>query len=313
MNIDLRLLRYALTLSEHHNFARAAAALGITQPALSRSIQNLERSIGTALFNRQPQGVEPTDAGCLFLVRARELIIFSEEFAHDIRQTGKLQRGRILCGVGPYAGEGFVGPAAGRFTAKFPGIQIELRVRNWDVLLRELRARDLDYFIAESSTLLEETDLEITPFKSQPLYFVGRAEHPLPKRKAPLERLLDFPILAPARIPPRLLAPILKSHPNAIQEQAFPSIECSSISLLKQIVRHSDAITALPLTAMREELDDRRLRILHAAPWLHLSYGIVRLKNRKLTVAAETFLSFVQEQQSELESKEDELLTRYVR
>lgn len=64
MNIDLRLLRYALALAEHRNFARAANAVHISQPSLSVAIQQLEEMAGTRLFERTTRsGVEPTDVG----------------------------------------------------------------------------------------------------------------------------------------------------------------------------------------------------------------------------------------------------------
>ncbi|MEI8352823.1 MAG: LysR family transcriptional regulator [bacterium] len=67
---DMRRLRHALALAEHRNFARAATALHITQPALSRSIQSLEDALGVHLFDRNPRDVEPTAFGELVLRHA---------------------------------------------------------------------------------------------------------------------------------------------------------------------------------------------------------------------------------------------------
>ncbi len=74
MDFDLRLLRHARALAEEGSFGRAARALHLTQPALSRSIQELERRTGIQLFDRNKGGVEPTDLGRVFLVHARELL-----------------------------------------------------------------------------------------------------------------------------------------------------------------------------------------------------------------------------------------------
>ena len=67
--IEIRHLHHALALAEHRNFARAAEALHLSQPALTRSIQNLEEKMGLELFERRPKGVDPTDAGQLMLKR----------------------------------------------------------------------------------------------------------------------------------------------------------------------------------------------------------------------------------------------------
>src|ERR1700737_4714585 len=67
--VELRHLRYALALAEHQHFGRAAEAVGIAQPPLSKQIAALEREVGTALFDRTPRGVYPTAAGEAFLAR----------------------------------------------------------------------------------------------------------------------------------------------------------------------------------------------------------------------------------------------------
>ena len=74
MNIDLRQLRHVLALDQYRNFARAASALGLTQPALSRSIQALEKSIGGRLFDRDRTRVEPTPVGERLIAEARPLL-----------------------------------------------------------------------------------------------------------------------------------------------------------------------------------------------------------------------------------------------
>jgi len=61
--VDVRQLRYALALAEHQHFGRAAAAVGIAQPPLSKAIAQLEREVGARLFDRTRQGVFPTAAG----------------------------------------------------------------------------------------------------------------------------------------------------------------------------------------------------------------------------------------------------------
>ncbi|MBB5874393.1 DNA-binding transcriptional LysR family regulator [Allocatelliglobosispora scoriae] len=72
--IDLRLLRYFLTVAEELHFTRAAARLYISQPALSNQIQRLERELGTALFARTTRGVNLTSAGAAFLPYAQQTV-----------------------------------------------------------------------------------------------------------------------------------------------------------------------------------------------------------------------------------------------
>jgi DNA-binding transcriptional LysR family regulator len=83
--IDLRHLRHALALAEHGNFARAADACHITQPALTRSIQSLEAALGVTLFDRRRGGVEPTAFGRLVLDHAAGLDMGSRELERELQ------------------------------------------------------------------------------------------------------------------------------------------------------------------------------------------------------------------------------------
>ena len=79
MALELQQLRQVVALAEHRSFVRAAAALHISQPALSRSIQHLERRFGSSLFVRSSSGVVPTDLGRLYIERARDLLRMADE------------------------------------------------------------------------------------------------------------------------------------------------------------------------------------------------------------------------------------------
>ncbi|MFJ9371251.1 LysR family transcriptional regulator [Nocardia sp. NPDC101769] len=73
-DLDLRLVRCFTTVVEHRHFGRAAEALHLTQPALSRQIARLERQLGVRLLDRTPRGAQPTEAGTVFLALAAELL-----------------------------------------------------------------------------------------------------------------------------------------------------------------------------------------------------------------------------------------------
>ena len=71
VDLDLRMVRYFTVIAEHRHFGRAAAALRVAQSSLSRQVRRLEQDVGARLFDRTPQGTELTEAGEVFLPRAR--------------------------------------------------------------------------------------------------------------------------------------------------------------------------------------------------------------------------------------------------
>ena len=259
MAIDLRQMRHVLALAEHGSFARAAVALRLSQPALSRSIQTLEQQAGTALFLRTTAGVVPTDVGRVVIQRARQVLLLAMELDEEILGNRSLRSGHVSVGGGPYTVASTLSDALSRFITAYPQVSVRLQVRDWDDLLRQLRARELDFFVAEISTLLQENDLAIEPMAEHPLYFVARTGHPLAARgrNTPVDTF-SYPFVSPARIPPRLLEPMLaakRAADPAAAARAFPSVECNSFSAVKSIVEHSDAITAATLSSIATELE----------------------------------------------------------
>jgi DNA-binding transcriptional LysR family regulator len=317
MALELQQLRQVIALAEHGSFVRAAAVLHISQPALSRSIQNLERRFGNRLFLRSSSGVVPTDLGRLYIERARDVLRLADELDRDAVSRGTLGTGRVAVGGGPYPAESFLGPAAVRFVEQYPKVNVQLHTRNWDELLRELRSRELDFFVAETSTLQREPDLEIVPMPSaHPVYFVARSAHPLAGRgKVEVADLLAWPFVTPSRIPPRILDPMLAAHrAGALGTKdalPFPAIQCNGLAPVKRILATSNAVSASILSCIATELAAGQFILLGTAPWLHLHYGIVSLKGRPWTQAAEKFHEFLLQAERQATTEEEGLLERF--
>ena len=90
MPLEVRHMRHVIALDEHGSFARAATALGLSQSALSRSIQSVEREIGSSLFVRTASGVEPTDGGHIFIARIRQIAQLTDDLADIVARWDDL-------------------------------------------------------------------------------------------------------------------------------------------------------------------------------------------------------------------------------
>ncbi len=312
-------MRQITKLAELGSFARAALSLHLSQPALSRSIQAAERQVGGALFVRSASGVVPTDLGRVLVQRARDLLQMADEIDMELRSKGALQTGQLCVGSGPYPIDTLITPAVTRFIAAHPLVSVRLQLADWDLLLARLRARELDFFVAEISTLAQEGDLLVEPLIEHSLYFVGRTEHPLVLGGKPQISPSDtfaYPFAAPARIPPRLLAPMLAARTRLLDDAAvarpFPAVECNVVAVVKRIVQGSDAITALTLSCIAAELQDRRLALLGSEPWMSVRYGLVSLRGRPLSSAAARMRELIIAAEAELRVEEARLRARWV-
>lgn len=315
MALDLRQLRHILALAEHGSFARAAAALPLSQPALSRSIQGVEQQVGNQLFVRTTTGVEPTDLGRVFIMRARQLVQMSDELDQEIASDRALQSGHVWVGGGPHPAQSTLAVALAKFVPAYPRISVRLVIRDWDELLRGLRSRDIEFFVAETSTLQQEVDLEIEPLPAHPLYFAARAGHPLAGRHDVMAAdMFAYPLATSSRIPPRMLEPLRavqrKSADSEAAMRSFPALECNSLSVISQVVLNSDAVMAATLTSIATELESGRITVLGWEPWLSTHYGIVRLKNHPFTSASARFREFILEAERAATLEEERLRSR---
>ena len=129
MNLpDLWQLRYFIAVAEHLHFGRAAAALHISQPPLSRAIRALEERVGVTLFTRNRRRVELTPAGARLLEEARHTVGQLERAVLELRGMAAGERGRLRIGFVSLADYGGVLPGLLKaYKAARPGVQLALR------------------------------------------------------------------------------------------------------------------------------------------------------------------------------------------
>jgi DNA-binding transcriptional LysR family regulator len=318
MTIELRPLRQLLTLVELGSFGRAAAALQLSQPTLSRSIQALERQLGTELVLRTSTGVVPTDFGQVLMQRARGLLQLADELDRDVLRANALQAGHVGVGAGPYPAETIFVTALTRFVVAHPQVKVRLHVRAWDELLVRLRSREIDFFVAEISTLQREADLEIEALSEHPLHFVARSGHLLAGRtRVSVRDAVAYPMVTMSRVPPRILEPMLAAQRRSSQPgtaaRPFPAVENATLAAVKHMVAGSDVISAVPVACVRDELERGTMVLLGSEPWLRLSYGVVKLKGQALGPAAARLREYLVEAEARLTIEESSLPARRVK
>ncbi|WP_217238993.1 LysR family transcriptional regulator [Streptomyces sp. AC555_RSS877] len=145
--MEARHLRYALALAEHAHFGRAASALGIAQPPLSKQIADLEREVGTRLFDRTRQGVFATAAGEAFLSRARRALDEITAASVDAARAARGETGRLRLG---FIASALLEPlphVLDRFGRERPNVRLELHEMATNRSTAALVAGELDVAI----------------------------------------------------------------------------------------------------------------------------------------------------------------------
>src|SRR4051812_3158619 len=159
MPVDLRHFRSFVAVAEAGNIGRAAQALFITQPALSRQMQQLEQEVGASLLVRNARGVELTDAGRELLDRSRVAL----EAVEDALAVGRRQEphGRLLLGLPLAGGRDRWAALAQAFAEAHPRVDVEVREAMSESLQRQLLTGEIDVAIALAPARLPSLAYEL--------------------------------------------------------------------------------------------------------------------------------------------------------
>jgi len=307
--IETRLLRNAVMLDKHRNFARAARALNITQPTLTRNIQLLEEKIGERLFDRLPKTILPTQAGEIMLKHARFVISSSGNMQEEIRRHQGLSEGSISIGSGPYPANALLAPAVGLFSKRYPGIDIEISVDDWRKLPYRLLKENLDFLLMETSQLDTSRDYDVIQLNRHAGFFFCRHGHPLLKKSSlTVGDLSLFPLIFTA-FPRRLLNAISNFFSSGEDKSAptrkLQNIICNDLATMKTTISNSESIGIGTYGTLATELEAGLFVVLpFRIPGLRTDYDIVKRKSLSLSPAASDLIDLLLEmdkQQSTLE------------
>ena len=144
MNLELRQLRYFVTVAEELHFGRAAVRLHMTQPPLSQAIAALEDGLGTALFLRNRRTVALTPAGSALLPEARRILSEAALLPDVARRAASGAAGRLALAFITSADYSVLPPFLRRYSERYPGVQLSLQEATSDVQVDELLRGRID-------------------------------------------------------------------------------------------------------------------------------------------------------------------------
>ncbi len=315
--IDLRAIQYALAVAKHRGFRKAAEALLLTQPTLTRTIQDLEEALGTKIFDRGKREVKPTPLGQIFLARAEEILQSASDLKREIDLARGLEIGHLEIGSGIAPAELHMGTAVGRLSQRHPHLKITIEVNDFVALAHLLQSGRIELFVAETSEVEWAPDVLVTPLLVLKAYIFCRQGHPLLARlpNLTLPEVLAYPLVM-TRLPRRGMDSIaatcgFQKHPDWFQK--LPVIKCDYAKIGKDTVARSNAVAFILLPMIERELRSGEFVLLPVDfPELKTHWGIVQMRNRTLSPAAEVFITLLQEVDAEICRTEQELQKAFV-
>lgn len=230
MSLLNRELDYFLAICETRNLARAADVLGISQPALTRSLQRLEAQLGAQLFVRAPRGVELTPIGAALRARADVARVTLHDAEREVTQLAAGRIGKVRIGAGHVVARMVSQSLLPRFIAERPTAQIQFHVAFNAELFGLLEAGNLDFAVC--GLLETPPHLSFRELLATELVVIVRIGHPLTKLRAPSIRdLSGYRSAAPStgvparQVVERVLTKFgLGNRPHAIETNSWEAI-----------------------------------------------------------------------------------------
>ena len=288
--MDLRTLRYFVTVAEELNITRAAERLNMSQPPLSNQIKALESELGTTLFIRGKRHLKLTEAGSLLYRRAVQLLELAEQTQQEIRSLDGLS-GTIQVSVVEGRAPFLLARWIAGFRAEFP----EVRFRLWNGGGDEVFER-LDRGLAELAVVAAPYDrenFEGFPVSREPWVAMIPASHPLAQTEdecIPLQSLVGEPLIVPSR----------SSRISAIQKWfeeigAEPNVVCELSNYLDAVAlaEQGVGICIFPQTTYTPNRMLVKKVIVESAR--QVEYVLVWARKQRRSELVEEFINFVRD------------------
>ncbi|MFO1302212.1 MAG: LysR family transcriptional regulator [Burkholderiales bacterium] len=251
-----------VALTEHHHMPSVAESLGITQPAVSMAIRELEDSVGVALFERTPRGMIPTEAGSALALRLKRALAEVRHAVSDIAALRGITQGTVTVGALPLSRTRLLPEAIASVVAAHPGLRVATVEGSFETLAAGLRAGDLDFIVGALRPPEYASDLEGIPLAEDALGIVSREEHPWARRR----RIPEADLARARWVLPRVNTPNRTLFERAWKARGLPPpdvvVETSDLAVLRGVLRNSDLVTAISPRQLHYELAEGLLRLL---------------------------------------------------
>jgi LysR family pca operon transcriptional activator len=257
--VKFRHLQCFLEIARQQSVVKAAAALSVTQPAVSKTLRELEELLGVALFERRGRGVALTRFGEVFLRYAGASVTALRQGVDSIAQARTKGGAAIKVGALPTVSTRVVPRAVQLFKQEHTGTLVRVVTGENSVLLSQLRTGDLDLVVGRLADPDLMTGLSFEHLYSERVSFIVRPGHPLLKSKPfNLAKLAGYTVLMPTE--GSIIRPLVDRFLIANGVASLPDqIETVSMAFGRRYTRTTDAVWLISRGVVAEDLEEGAL------------------------------------------------------
>lgn len=292
--MHLNHLRHLVALAEHQSFRKAAEALFLTQPALSRSIQALEQELGVKLVDRDGKRNTLTAYGALVAERAKHIVFEVKELKRGVELLQAGQLGTLNVGLGPTPAAILTSPFLTHMASHHPRMQVKIARGSVDLLVQALRNESIDIAAVDRRALVPADDLAIEPAIRLRGGFMGRSGHPLTTRASiDLTALRQFPV-ASTPLSDELARRLVEQLGPDAHPSRLVTLNSEDIPGLLDLVEATDTLFFGIFACARARIGAGRICEVQVQPHVERfgEYALVSLARRSTSPAVEVFRGF---------------------
>jgi len=294
-DLSSRQLHCVVSLARYGSFVAAAADLGLSQPALTRAIMRIEATLGVRLFTRSTRRVALTAAGREFVPVAERLIADLDIGIQNMRALGARQRGRLVIASLMSVAYGLLPEMIAAYRLRYGGVDLELREGVLSAVTEDVRSGLADFGIGDitnASAIPPTIDAEA--LAESGFRVVLRRDHRLAKKRA--LRMNDLRQEAIIAMP--FGAGMRRSIDQAAASAGIAfdrTITVSQFATIFKLVQAGVGLSIVPALALSSATYDGLVSRVLEEPRLRLSLGLLRLRDRPASPAAEGFIELLRQ------------------
>ena len=287
--LRLHLLRAADAIETHGTLLKASGALGISQPALTKSLHELEDILQIRLFDRHPRGMHPTEADAVFVRSARRVLAELRRLDEELDLLSSPGIGMVALGALPVAAAGVLPGTLARLRAAHPGMKVRLQQGRTETLLPLLATGEIDlivgrlYEAAVPDGFLRET------LWAEPISVLARAGHPILMLDAvTAQDLRSYDLVLPMIT--QRVGQEIEHLLSLLGLDSATSLRSSSSGFIREMLHGTDLLSVMPRLMMVGDLLRGTLRVVPlpiAAP--DRPAGLILPRGRVLPPAGRAF------------------------
>lgn len=295
--MKLRLLRSVAMVAAQGSLLKASQVLGLSQPALTKNLREIEDIVGVRLFDRHARGVHPNEYGTLLADAAQKILNILSDLDDGFDRIDCHVGGTVIVGALPTASSGVIPGVMRQLKESDPDITVRVVEDRTNELFSALAIGDIDLVVGRLYGAPEQTQFEYLPLYDEPMSFIVGNQHPLAEREAvDVEDIARYEMSLP--VSSLRIRADTQAFLNAYGVQSQLEFVTTSMMLQRELLLTSNIVAVMPWLILRGDIQRGTLKILNlkddrtppARP-----AGVLYRRDRPLSASATRFIAVFSE------------------